>query len=207
MRFQDVVNLISVSEVDNGNNVFALTETSRTVFAHKKSVTRSEFYKAIANNLKPTIVFVAWDAEYNGEQKLQHENIDYLIIRSYNSGDRMIELVCQAFDDIQSNLAKLRDTIEIWHNVLAENSMGEKEPAPERLYTLPAHITFDSGGTGEMDGITETTNNITVTIRYRSGITPDMFLMVNGQRYDIRFIEDPFNRHEALILHAERMVP
>lgn len=207
MLWRDLVSLISVSEVETSDNVFELAETSRDVLADKKSVNRDEFYKAISNDLRPTVAFKIRAVEYAGEQKLKHNGTDYMIVRTYSRNDETIELVCQAFDDVQTNLALLRDTVEIWHNTFIENSMGENSPMEERLFTVPARIEYRGGGSGVTSGVIETTNNVTVTIRYRAGITPDMHLFIDGQRWDIRYIEDPFNRHETLILHAERAVP
>jgi SPP1 family predicted phage head-tail adaptor len=207
MLWRDVVSLISVAEVEVSQNVFQLAESSRSVFANKKSVNRDEFYKAYANALRPTVAFDIRAAEYSGEQKLRHNGTDYMIIRTYSRNDETIELVCQAFDDVQTNLAHLRDTVEIWHNTFIENSMGERSPMEKRLFTLPARVEYRGGKSGIADGVIETTNNVIVTIRYREGITPDMFLKIGGQRFDIRYIEDPFNRHETLILTAERVVP
>lgn len=42
-----------------------------------------------------------------------------------------------------------------------------------------------------------------VTIRYRKGITPDMWLEIAGVRYDILYILDPYLRHESLELFCE----
>lgn len=205
MIWRDVIDLISVSHSEGA--VVIVTETTRTVFANKKSVARSEFYQAIANDLKPNATFEIRVSEYADEQKLRHDGKDYLIIRTYSKNGETVELTCQAYDDLQTNLARLRNTIEIWHNTFIENSMGEMSPKPELICTVPASIEYKGGSSSSMDGITETTNNVTVTIRYRDGITPDMYLMIDGKRHDIKYIEDPFNRHETLILTAERVIP
>ncbi len=224
MSWMDVIELITVTHTDdiqqdeNGLSLWfypytnvIVTETARQVFANKKSVVRSEFYPAIANNLKPTATFEIYAFEYLNEQKLRHEGTDYIVIRTYSKNKKTLELVCQAFYDVQANLARLRDTIEVWHNTIIENSMSERSPSAALFYTLPAQIEYKGGGSGTTGAsntiVTETTNNATVTISYRDGITPDMFLKINDVRWDIQFIEDPYNRHETLILHVERKQP
>ena len=42
-----------------------------------------------------------------------------------------------------------------------------------------------------------------VTIRYRPGITADMWLEIGGEPYDILYILDPYLRHETLELFCE----
>jgi len=205
MLWRDTVDLIAVSHSAGPNVV--VTETSRTVFANKIGVVRNEFYQALANNLRPTATFVINAIEYEDEQKLRHDSKDYLVIRSYSKDGDTLELVCQAYTDVQPNLARLRDMVEIWHYVLFENSMGKMSPTPELLCTVPAQIDSKGGGTSDVDGVVETKNNYTVTIAYRADIRQDMFLMIGGARYDIRYIEDPFNRHETLILTVEKVVP
>ncbi|MFD3271516.1 phage head closure protein [Paenibacillus dendritiformis] len=180
----------------------------RDVLADRKSVNRSEFYPAFANGLRPEVAFTIWSAEYEDEPRLTYNGIAYEIIRTHTGKDeREIELVCQPLDLVKTGLSRLRDTIEIWHNTSKENSMGEQSPAPERLYTLPAQIVYKGGGTNEVDGVIETANAASITIKYRAGITSDMFVIIGGKRWDIRFIEDPYHRHETLILSVERVVP
>lgn len=209
MSKNDIIELITVAHSDA--SAVVVTETSRQVYAEKKSVVRTEFYQAFANNLKPTAVFEIYPFEYQGEPKARHDGTDYLIIRTYSKNKDSLELVCQAFYDVQANLARLRDTVEIWHNTITENSMGEKAPSTALLYTLPAQIEYKGGGSGTTGAsntiVTETVNNATVVIKYRAGITEAMFLKINGERWDIKFIEDPYNRHETLILHVERKLP
>jgi SPP1 family predicted phage head-tail adaptor len=203
MMWRDVVKLFSLSLVGTDNQ--SVAETDRTVFANKKSVARSEFYQAFANNLKPTIILEVRSVEYEGEQKLQYNGVDYIILRTYSRNDETIELSCQAFNDVQTNLARLQNIIEIWHHITGTNSMGEMQPVERLLFTVPARVEQKGGGSNTSDGITETTNNVSVTMVYREGIRPDMFLKIDGNRYGIRFIEDPLNRHETLIISAERV--
>jgi len=204
MMGDHVVDLIKIMHSNDATVV--VTEISRSVFANRKSVTRAEFYQGIANDLNPNVVFEVHSLEYEDEQRLRNEGKDYLIIRTYSKDD-LVELVCQAYHDVQINLAKLRDTVEIWHHTFSLNAMNEKTPTPVLLYTVMAEIEFKGGGTSELDDIIETSNNAIVKVVYRADIREDMFLMIGGKRWDIRYIEDPYNRHETLILTVERVVP
>ncbi|NBI31036.1 phage head closure protein [Chengkuizengella marina] len=205
MRFDCIVELIDVELTRVGND--EKTESHRKpVYAHKKSVQRSEFYAAYANNHKPTVIFVIHAFEYEDQQKLSYKGIEYLILRTFCQNAKTIELVCQVQDDIEPNVARLEHVVEIWRNTYVENSMGEQTPQPELLYTLQAKIDYTGGGTGELNGTIETTNNAVVTIVYREDIKTDMFIMIEDQRWNIEYIEDPLNRHETLLLTIERVI-
>lgn len=207
MMWRDVIDLVSAEEMDRGDNVFELDWTAKTVFANKKAVNRDEFYKAFANNLTPSVSFEIRSIEYSGEPKVEYDGIEYLVLRTYSRNGETTELVCQAADDVTTNLAMLRDTVEIWHNVLVENSMEEISPQATRMLTVPARIAYKGGGIESLEDAIETTETLSVTISYRSGITPEMFLMIGGRRYNIDLVEDPLNRHATLILQARRVVP
>lgn len=49
--------------------------------------------------------------------------------------------------------------------------------------------------------LTRTTHK--VVIRYRDDIMPEMWLMIDGVRYDILYILDPYLRHETLEIFCE----
>ncbi|MBU7320280.1 phage head closure protein [Paenibacillus oleatilyticus] len=203
------IQLIPLTYVTGSDTDMVSEGTRRSILADRKSINRSEFYPAFANGLRPEVAFVVWTYEYANEPRLSYNGMDYEIIRTHTGEDeREIELICQPLSLVQTGLSRLRDSVEIWYNTTVKNSMSEKSPRKERLFTLPAQVEFVGGGTANVSGrVIETTNNAKVTIRYREGIRPDMFLMIAGQRYDIRYIEDPYNRHETLTLHTERVVP
>jgi len=207
MRLSEVVHLVGLIYVSSSiTGIDTIIEGEpRESLAEKRSIRQSEFYEAIGNALRPTATFVIWVDEYRGEPRLIHDGITYEIIRTFEIKNRKLELVCQSLDDVQTNLSRLRDTVEIWHIALTENSMGEVSPAAERLYTVPAQVQYKGGGTTGTEDAIETINDLTVIIRYKEGITPDMFLMIDGVRHDIRYIEDPYNRHETLVLQVERV--
>ncbi len=65
----------------------------RKVIGQKSSIRSREFYEAKALGLKPEIMFVIRASEYQSEERIKHENIEYEIIRTYEKG-QTIELIC-----------------------------------------------------------------------------------------------------------------
>ena len=49
--------------------------------------------------------------------------------------------------------------------------------------------------------LTRTTHK--VTIRWRDDLRPEMWLMIDGVRYDILYVLDPYVRHEVLEIFCE----
>jgi SPP1 family predicted phage head-tail adaptor len=94
MLFRDVVGLISVTYTENDIGDQIETETSRQVFANKKSIRQTEFYQAAQTDLRPELMFEVRTIEYEGESKLSYNNKDYTIIRTYEKDSELIELVC-----------------------------------------------------------------------------------------------------------------
>lgn len=95
MLFNDEVVLVGVS----GYTVNALHDqvpilAERTILANRKSIRQSEFYQAQATGLQPELTFVVWACEYEGERKLIYAGREYSIIRTYETKDELIELVC-----------------------------------------------------------------------------------------------------------------
>ncbi len=95
MMWRDVVSLVAVSQEKNDAGDLVDTETTRTVFADRRSIRASEFYQAQASGLRPEIMFVVRYGEYQNEPILEHDGKRYNIIRTYSKNGEEIELVCQ----------------------------------------------------------------------------------------------------------------
>ena len=201
----DEVELIAITHSSDPDVL--VTETARALLANKKDATRNEFYQGYANGLIVTAVFEIHSFEYQGESKLRHEGKEYVIFRTYSKETEYIELVCHDYRDIQTSLAQLRDPVEIWRVTFAENTMGEEKPVPELFCSVMAKIEYRGGGTGRSDEVIETTNNAVVTLVYRPDISSDMFIKINGQRWEIEYIENPLNRNETLQITIKRVIP
>jgi SPP1 family predicted phage head-tail adaptor len=94
MLFRDVVDLITISNSENGIGDTIETETSRQVFANKKSIRQSEFYQAAMTDLRPELMFEVRTVEYEGEPKLNYDSKTYNIIRTYSKNGEITELIC-----------------------------------------------------------------------------------------------------------------
>ena len=94
MRWSDTVDLIAETSDTNDMADPVTVESSRTVFANRKSIRQTEFYQAAATGLRPEWMFEVRSMEYGGESKLRHEGRDYSIIRTYSRNGEIMELIC-----------------------------------------------------------------------------------------------------------------
>lgn len=94
MRHKDIIYLISVeiAEDEIGNDIE--TEVKTRIFANRFYINQSEFYNAQVAGLKPSQQFEVYSFEYKNETKLEHENIEYKIIRVEERGDKT-RLTCE----------------------------------------------------------------------------------------------------------------
>lgn len=93
--WRDVVELGNASEtIVNGEPVH--TFTWRTVFANKKGVRMSEFYKAANTALRPELSFEVRSEEFNNDERLRYDGQEYAIIRTYDRGE-ITELTVEAY--------------------------------------------------------------------------------------------------------------
>lgn len=95
MTYDNEVILISQTYIQDeiGNQIPAENQT--TILCGEKSVTRSEFYNAAANGLKPEVILVVHRYEYSGEKKVIFEGVRYRVIRTYSDNPEEIELTCE----------------------------------------------------------------------------------------------------------------
>lgn len=71
------------------------SEVRNDVFCDVKSISRNEFYNAATNGLKPSLVFIIHNFEYNDETKVEFEEDTYRVIRTYMKSIDEIELTCE----------------------------------------------------------------------------------------------------------------
>lgn len=95
MLFREVINLISITIVENDMGDQIETLVKRQVFADKKGVRQNEFYQAAATGLKPELMFVIRTIDYAQEPKLEFNSKTYTIIRAYDKDGELTELICQ----------------------------------------------------------------------------------------------------------------
>ena len=94
MRHNQIIKLISITVTEDaiGNQVEIQTE--KEVFANQFYVSSTEFYNAAQTGLKPEKEFEIYSFEYQGEEKLKHEDVIYNIIRTESRGEKC-RLVCE----------------------------------------------------------------------------------------------------------------
>lgn len=80
--------LYLVAENPEAHGIFeATTETDRMVYCTIRSVGYQEYYRALEQDLHPTMIFILADyAEYQGEKICIWNNARYRIIRTYQTG-------------------------------------------------------------------------------------------------------------------------
>jgi len=94
MRQDQAIYLLrsTISKDDIGNQISTLTE--RLVYAGELSVGSGEHYNAAVAGLRPEKRFEIYTREYQGEEKLKHNNIMYRIIRTEGRGEKL-RLSCE----------------------------------------------------------------------------------------------------------------
>jgi len=80
-----------VNESPEAHGVFdAPTETTTTVFAEIRSVSRREFYEAKSADIDPELVFVLTDySDYNGQKVFLFNGERWRVIRTYTNGQSL----------------------------------------------------------------------------------------------------------------------
>ncbi|MCP3025413.1 phage head closure protein [Halobacillus sp. A5] len=93
--FDHELTLIHVSyeedEIGNQKKV----EEKRTILCNVNSISKSEFYDASVQGIKPEIEFIINKFEYENESKVEFEGVKYSVIRTYSINFEEIELTCE----------------------------------------------------------------------------------------------------------------
>lgn len=61
----------------------------RKVYANKKSIRQSEFYQGASAGLKPELLFEIRAVEFNNDDIVKFNDVEYTIIRTYKTGENM----------------------------------------------------------------------------------------------------------------------
>lgn len=96
MLWRDEIDLISFTTSQNELGDDIKTKVYKSVFANKKSVRQSEFYQAAQTGLRPQLMFIIREIDYNEEQRLRYDGNEYTIIRHYSQNEETCELVCDS---------------------------------------------------------------------------------------------------------------
>ena len=92
--FDDVCLLISESFEEDELAQQIPVETSRQVYCTVGNISRSEYFNAGHNGLKPEIMLAVFYGDYSGESLLEFHGKRYNIYRTYATDAEQIELYC-----------------------------------------------------------------------------------------------------------------
>lgn len=95
MNFDERIELVMTTcEIRDGQSIERET-TRREVWAAKKSVTRSEYYKAAQAGIRTDAIFCVHSAEYGGELRVIHGGERFDVVRTYGAETETMELTCR----------------------------------------------------------------------------------------------------------------
>ena len=103
MKFINPIYLISVEHnEDNKIGNWIPFEKKRKVYADISSIRQSEFYNAKIAGMKPEITLSIRSFEYKNEENILFKEKKYQVIRTYDKGNGIIELVCSKFEGVKN---------------------------------------------------------------------------------------------------------
>lgn len=73
--------------------------TSSTIWAGRRSATRSEFYAATQAGYKADEIFTIYAFEYDKQERLTFNSVVYDIVRVYQKTPDILELTCQVREE------------------------------------------------------------------------------------------------------------
>lgn len=102
--------------------------------------------------------------------------------------------------------SSLNRRIEFWRNNKVLNGLGENDISPVLLKTVWASIVPQTGNMTRAQAetiLTTVTTKFITRFMATSGITTADYVRYAGKRYDIKFILDPYEKHETLEFFCE----
>jgi SPP1 family predicted phage head-tail adaptor len=102
MTFDYVLTLIKLTYSENDMGDSISTEERSNILCDVVSVTRSEHYAAASHGMKPEIVFIVNQYDYNKQSMVEFEGNKYIVIRYYRPKKskgiddfETVELICE----------------------------------------------------------------------------------------------------------------
>lgn len=89
------IKLIKVVETLDSLNQPTKAETSKTIVAEVRSVSRTEYFQGRQGGLVPDLSFLVSVFDYEGEPVAEYNGTRYAVYRTYEADDNYIELYCQ----------------------------------------------------------------------------------------------------------------
>lgn len=94
MRTEELTLIKKTFESDLIGNQIEKTQES-IVFCEVKSISRTEFYQAAQSGMKPQAAFIIYGFEYDNQESVRHNGIEYKVIKTYKINDNDLELTCE----------------------------------------------------------------------------------------------------------------
>lgn len=91
----DVIYLISTIVTKDSDGFDVISKSEKAIFAEKKDVGRTEFYKAQKAGMKVSAVFRINTDEYSDEVLVRFGDVEYNVVRSFEISEYYTELTCQ----------------------------------------------------------------------------------------------------------------
>ncbi|AOY76680.1 phage head closure protein [Clostridium formicaceticum] len=107
------------------------------------------------------------------------------------------------------NPGELRHRIEVWGKEQIETELEEMDFIDSKLKTIWASIIPQTGNLqkGQVETIlTNTTHKIICRYSAAKDITSDMYIKFRGQRFDIKYILNPYFKNELLEIFVEQVI-
>lgn len=88
MNRSSVIDLIEEVHVQNDYGVMESVTTSHRIFADVTSVSATEWFEGGRSGLNPEYRMTVFTYDYNGEEILEYNGVQYTIYRKYVRGDK-----------------------------------------------------------------------------------------------------------------------
>lgn len=98
-----------------------------------------------------------------------------------------------------------RAVVKVMGKSYEKDALGQYPIVEQTVCEIWAGVTPQTGSmlSGRQADTILTRTTHKVTIRWRDDIRPEMWLEIDGARYDILYIMDPYLRHEVLEIFCE----
>lgn len=93
--WKDTITLIDETKTTNSIGDVINQRVETTIFANVKSIRQSEFYQAMAQGIRPEKMFEVRTHDYDNQPLIKHDETEMKVIRTYQPGDEITELICQ----------------------------------------------------------------------------------------------------------------
>ena len=95
------IKLIARSYTTDSYGVLQPTKTERTVYANITSVTGAEWFEGGRNGLNPELRAIMFSPDYEGEEVVEYNGVQYSVYRTYQARTDVLELYLERSKGVQ----------------------------------------------------------------------------------------------------------